>query len=350
MSLLLAWALPTTAAFGFQQARRSPQPCQRSGIRSLLAVADLLKPASTIRKEAIGDVLPDCPATIWNENGIDVAKWQATYRAEDDVACPIEVQASDADNLEGAAYFVRRKAELEELLSKHGTIWFRGFDLMKDPEGFRSFWESLELAPCLDPIHSSGLRKFLSKQDAIYEEVNKQALSTHYIGLHNEATHKKTATTGAFVCFKPATIRGGEFLIADGEKIFRDMPADVLQTLLDREVRISVSNLDLDVLGIVPGESKEVAKEKVRQLVADTIAPKFDMDLDMIWGTDGKEMRLQAIENSQKPVNRHPKTGRPVWFCNIHNHARFLRDRRPCCVPEVSVSSSPRREINLLVI
>jgi len=31
--------------------------------------------------------------------------------------------------------------------------------------------------------------------------------------------------------------RLGEFLIADGEKIFRDMPADVLQTLLDREVQ-----------------------------------------------------------------------------------------------------------------
>lgn len=37
-----------------------------------------------------------------------------------------------------------------------------------------------------------------------------QTLSQHYIGLHNEATHKKTATTGAFVCFKPATISGGE--------------------------------------------------------------------------------------------------------------------------------------------
>ena len=54
---------------------------------------------------------------------------------------------------------------------------FRGFDLMKDPDGFRTFWESLALDPCLDPIHSSGLRKFLSENDAVYEEVNKQSLS-----------------------------------------------------------------------------------------------------------------------------------------------------------------------------
>ena len=27
--------------------------------------------------------------------------------------------------------------------------------------------------------------------------------------------------------------------------------------------------------------------DKVRDLVGTTIAPKFDMDLEMIWGTDG---------------------------------------------------------------
>merc|ERR1719313_1288596 len=126
----------------------------------------------------------------------------------------------------GKQYFIENREALAAMLQKHGTIWFRGFDLMKDPIGFRTFWESLELPPCLDPIHSSGLRKFLSKKNAVYEEVNKQALSRHYIDLHNEATHKKTATTGAFVCFKPATVSGGEFMIADGEKIFRDMPAE----------------------------------------------------------------------------------------------------------------------------
>merc|ERR1719261_2191286 len=158
-------------------------------------------------------------------------------------------------------------------LAKHGTVWLRGFDLTKDPEGFHAFWEALDLPPCLDPIHSSGLRKFLSKDDALYEEVKE----------------RKCATNGAFVCFKPATVSGGEFLIADGERIFRDLDPEVLQTLLDGKVRISVSNLDLDVLGVLPGSTKEEAMEKVRELVGDTVAPKFDMDLDMIWGTDGQE-------------------------------------------------------------
>ena len=34
--------------------------------------------------------------------------------------------------------------------------------------------------------------------------------------------------------------------------------------------------------------------------------------------------RLQAIEHAQSPINRHPETGRPLWFCNVHNHARLV--------------------------
>jgi len=166
--------------------------------------------------------------------------------------------------------------------------------------------------------------------------------------LHQEMTEKRTATTGAFVCFQPATESGGEFLIADGERIFRDLDPEVLKVLIDRQVRISVSNLDLDVLGVLPGATKEEAMEKVQQMVADTVAPKFDMDLDMIWGTDGRDMRLQAIEHAQSPVNRHPDTGRPVWFCNMHNHARFLRERRRCNVPEVGMTDVFFGDLNII--
>jgi len=315
-------------------------------------VAEILKPAAEWVGSAtsaiggpsggnapdLGTSLPDCPTTLWNADAIDVDEWQAKYKEEDMPVCPVEVVATPEANAQGAAYFVERREEFAELLAKHGTIWFRGFDLTKDTDGFRTFWESLQLDPCLDPIHSSGLRKFLSKRDALYEEVNKQALSRHYIGLHQEMTEKRTATAGAFVCFQPATVSGGEFFIADGERIFRDIPSDVMKKLIERKIRISVSNLDLDVLNILPTDTKEQAMEKVRVMVADQVAPKFDMDLDMIWGTDGRDMRLQAIEHAQSPINRHPVSGRPVWFCNMHNHARFLRERRPCSVPEVGMT------------
>jgi hypothetical protein len=65
-------------------------------------------------------------------------------------------------------------------------------------------------------------------------QVNKQSLAQHYIGLHNESTFKKTATYGAFVCFNPATEGGGEFFIADGAKIFRDMKTEVLEKFYNK--------------------------------------------------------------------------------------------------------------------
>ena len=335
----LALGLPLAQSFGVGPAPSRPVVRPRCGHAH--AIADLVKPlvgASSSSKQNLGNAVPDCPSTIWDVEGLDVEEWQQKYRSEDLPACPIEVVATPEDNAAGRAYFLENRERFAEMLATHGTIWFRGFDLMKDTEGFREFWEALELAPCLDPIHSSGLRKFLSKSDAVYEEVNKQSLSRHYIGLHQEMTEKKTATAGAFVCFQPATVSGGEFFIADGERIFRDMDADVLKLLIDRQVRISVSNLDLGVLGVLPGSTKEQAMEAVRAKVAETVAPKFDMDLDMIWGTDGNDMRLQAIEHAQSPINRHPKSGRPVWFCNMHNHARFLRERRYCSVPEVGMT------------
>jgi hypothetical protein len=208
---------------------------------------------------------------------------------------------------------------------------------MKTEAGFRDFYEAVGLDPCLDPIHTSGLRSFASQEDAIYEEVNKESLSQHYIGLHQESTHKKTATYGAFVCFQPATESGGEFMIADAAKIARELDVDVAQRMYDKKIRISVSNLDMDFLGAL-GPGKDGAMEGVRQLVDTAVAPKFDMDLEMIYGSDGKPMRLQAVERVASPFNRHPETGELLWFCNIHNHARYLRDRRPCSVPEVGMT------------
>ena len=160
------------------------------------------------------------------------------------------------------------------------------------------------------------------------------------------------------MCFKPATVEGGEFFIADAAKIARDLDADVAQRIYDRKIRISVSNFDMDFLegadfdinlpDIIVDKTglpkktevrlKEPIMEGARVLVDKLVAPKFDMDLEMKYGADGNPMRMQAIEQVASPFNRHPVTGELLWFCNIHNHARYLRDRRPCTVPEVGMT------------
>jgi hypothetical protein len=94
--------------------------------------------------------------------------------------CPLEIRASSADNKIGAAYFSQNSKKIKEGLLKHGAVWLRGFDLMKGVAGFRSMYEALGLDPCLDPLHSSGLRKFASERDALYEEVSGTNWGTAY--------------------------------------------------------------------------------------------------------------------------------------------------------------------------
>mmetsp|Transcript_24030 Transcript_24030/g.35547 ORF Transcript_24030/g.35547 Transcript_24030/m.35547 type:complete len:455 (+) Transcript_24030:168-1532(+) len=272
----------------------------------------------------------ECPLTRWDSENIDIKA--AQLEAAKMPHCPLEVRASEADNSAGTEYFVKNKEKLRAELLKYGAIWFRGFDLMKSVQGHREMYESLGLDPCLDPLHSSGLRKFASERDALYEEVNKPSLRGHYIGLHCESTAKRTAAYAAFVCFQKATEGGGRFLVADGAAILAELDSDLLQKLYDRQIRISVSNLD------IPPSLPDVVKGGIKNLVDAAVAPKFDMDLEMIYESDGKPGRLQAVETAERPINRHPVTGLPVWFNNAHNHARKLRDRRPCGVPEVGMT------------
>lgn len=246
--------------------------------------------------------------------------------------CPLEIRASDEDNAKGAQYFAENKEMIRAELLKYGAVWLRGFDLMKGVSGHREMYEALGLDPCLDPLHSSGLRKFSSERDALYEEVNKPSLRGHYIGLHCESTTKRTAAYAAFVCFQKATEGGGRFLVADGAAILAELDTALLKKLYDRKMRISVSNID------IPPSVPEFAQNGIRDLVGAAVAPKFDMDLEMMIGADGKEGRLQAVEIAESPINKHPVTGLPVWFNNAHNHARKLRDRRPCGVPEVGMT------------
>lgn len=202
--------------------------------------------------------------------------------------CPKEIRASPADNAAGAAYFSAIKDQIREDLLRHGAVWLRGFDLMKSVRGYREMYEALGFDPCLDPLHSSGLRKFASERDALYEEVNKPSLRGHYIGLHCESTSKRTAAYAAFVCFQRATEAGGRFLVADGAAILAELDAALLKKLYQRKIRISVSNLD------IPPALPGFAKEGIKMLVDAAVAPKFDMDLEMIYESDGKPGRLQV--------------------------------------------------------
>jgi len=335
-SSVLACALGATAVAAASVTRRSARGSRTGG--SGLARRSTATATATKVKEDLSGKLPDCPSTIWKADGIDVGNLppiQAT--------APYVIDAAKlGEALKGAEqeYFAAEQKKIMNTLHEHGAILFKNFESTKNAEGFRNFFEAMELNPCLDPIHTSGLRDMVEKKDGVYEAVNKPSLSQHFVGLHNESTFVKTAMYGAFVCFQPASEGGGEFIIADGAEIIQRMDPDVLKRIYEKKVRISVSNLDLNFIDAVPGDdAKKSVMDFFQDLILKAVAPKFDMDLQMIYGSDGSNpYRLQAIEHAQSPINTHPLTGQPVWFCNIHNHSRYLRDRRPCAIPEVGMT------------
>jgi len=312
---------------------------QRS--QSRLAMCQQAPKQTAVAERKASDLsgaLPDCPKTIWNAEDIDIANLPPVKETAPLIIDAAEMKDELANGTE-KEWFLAQREKIMAQLQEHGAIWFRNFESTKDAEGFRAFYEALQLNPCLDPIHTSGLRAMEVQKHAVYEAVNKPSLAQHFVGLHNESTFVKTATYGAFVCFEPASEGGGEFFIADGAKIVNDLDKEVLSRIYNNKVRISVSNLDLNFLGALPDTMREQTADFLQNLILNVVAPKFDMDLEMVFGADqSNPYRLQAIEHAQSPINKHPVTGQPVWFCNLHNHSRYLRDRRPCTVPEVGMT------------
>ena len=176
-----------------------------AGLKGEQDEADPVGPASGL--EDLSDRLPDCPRTRWDFEGVDLAATQAAYREAEFPECPKVLERAGAEGSEEAelAWLAANREEIKADLVKHGAVLIKGMQVTRQGAGFRRMYDALGFDVCLDPIHTSGLRKFATEEDGIYEEVNKPALRQHYIGLHNESTTNRTAAFGAFVCFQPAT-------------------------------------------------------------------------------------------------------------------------------------------------
>ena len=148
--------------------------------------------------------------------------------------------------------------------------------------------------------------------------------------MHNEFVGTRAPRAAAFVCFKAAET-GGEFLIADGRKMFRDLSPDLVEELYTRGIRYSV--MELPFFGWVdglPGFLQEPVMGLVKGLASAAISSKVDFDVELRWGEAGYDntKMLQARAPPQPPIVMHPVTGDPTWFCNVHSHSSKLRKER----------------------
>jgi hypothetical protein len=284
------------------------------------------------------DEVPKCPLTRWNSDGIQISQLQTPTRT-----LPLEVRHEPSSGVSEADSIAMQRGEILSQLEQGGAIWFRGFELMKTKEGFQTFYEQMQLSPCQDPLASVGARAVVSKKGAMYEAVNKPSRAKFFVGMHNESTFKRTNRLGAFVCFKKAE-KGGEFLLADGRKVLADMDPDVLDRVYSKGVRFSNAELPFFDFLRNAGPLKDVLMPVCKAVAEAAVAAKIDMELELKWAEDEKDgLRLLAFSPPQSPVNRHPTTGDPAWFCNVHSHSRYLRDQRDGDLPDSSGASKLNR-------
>ena len=327
----------TALAFSMAPASFAP-PASHASPRTAVRMEVMEKVVGSGDKASMDtsiDEVPKCPLTVWNSDGIDIASLQKPTRT-----VPLEVRHDASSGVSEVESIAQQREQILAQLEAGGAIWFRGFELMKTKEGFTTFYEQLQLSPCQDPLASVGARAIVSKKGAMYEAVNKPSRAKFFVGMHNESTFKRTNRLGAFVCFKQAE-KGGEFLLADGRAVLADMDKDVLERVYTKGVRFSNAELPFfDFLRSTPEAVKETLKPVFKAVADVAVAAKIDMELDLKWAENDKDgLRLQAFSPRQSPVNRHPTTGEPAWFCNVHSHSRYLRDTRDGVLVESSGAS-----------
>jgi len=331
---VLFLSVPSALSFALSGgARAAPLASPRAAVHAAAATKSEFDKASF---DTSIDEVPKCPLTQWDSQSIDFTAVTAKERS-----VPTELRAEAG--MSEADWITSNRESLLAQLERDGALWFRGMELMKSKEGFQQFYELLGLNPCQDPLASVGARAVVSKKGAMYEAVNKPSRRKFFVGMHNESTFKRTNRLGAFVCFKQAET-GGEFLLMDGQKVLAEMDPDVRTRLYERGVQFSNAELPFFDFLRSAGPLKEVLKPVFQQMASVAVAAKIDMELELKWAENEKDgLRLLAFSPPQSPINRHPSTGDPAWFCNVHSHSRYLRDQRDGDLPETSGASKLNR-------
>lgn len=273
--------------------------------------------------------LADCPYTLYGTKDVRVAEERKSLKVAE---CPLEVHMPEElkGNIEGQkAYFAKNLPQIYKDLKVHGAVVFRGFELSREAAGFQQVGEALELERCEDPLHSVAARDAVNKEAGVYEAVNKPSRRKFYVGMHNEMVGNRAPGAAIFVCFKAAE-EGGEFLIADGREMFRELDEDWLTEIYDKEVRYSTAEFPMGFLESLPGFVSSALEPVAYGVLQQALKMKVDFETELVWEKseyDGSKI-LQVRAMPQVPIVRHPYTGEPAWWGSMHSHAEYLRSER----------------------
>lgn len=192
---------------------------------------------------------------------------------------------------------------LEELLSEHGALLFRGFRV-QGTEEFGEFVSAASEGGRLAYIDRSTPR--VDKADRIYTATTYPR--EHVINMHNEGTYWRRWPRKLFFYCKWPAAAGGQTPIADVSAVLGSISPPIREEF-DRRQVMYVRNYNSG-LGL---RWQEVFQTDCRQSVEEYCR---ENDIEFEWRPDDR-LRTRQVRPA---VRVNPGTGNRVWF----NHAAFF--------------------------
>ena len=189
---------------------------------------------------------------------------------------------------------------IDSSLLQYGASLFRGFDLVEAAE-FESLIETVS-GPLLNYSYRSTPRSLVSGR--IYSSTEYPAHQS--IPLHNENSYSRSWPMKIWFFSMQVAKQGGATPIADSRKIFKAIPAEICEAFVRKGlmyVRNYGIGLDLPWQEVFQTSSKAALEDFCR---------KAEMEFEWL-GED--QLRTKQI---CQVVERHPRTGEPVWFNQAH--------------------------------
>ncbi|GAX45366.1 amino acid adenylation [Tolypothrix sp. NIES-4075] len=208
---------------------------------------------------------------------------------------PLVIQPA-IDNIDLVDWFQNSREFVEQKLSKHGALLFRGFNNNLLPDVFEQF----ALAICSDLFNENGEHQRESVSRNIYTPVfypPEQKLLLHNENSFNHSWPMKIL----FGCVLPAQ-QGGETPLVDSRQVFELIDPKIREQFMQKKimyVRNYGEELGLSWQSVFNTVDKSEVEEKCKKNL-----------MDFEW-KEGDRLRTSCVRPS---VVIHPNTGEISWF------------------------------------
>ena len=213
-------------------------------------------------------------------------------------------------------FLQRNRPWLEERMNVHGAILIRGFDVANARDmqtAVQSFHPKLN-----NTYRGTSPRNLLDQTEYVFSAAE---VPTNYpIAQHIEMSFLPEPPSQLyFGCLKPSASVGGETSLADFRSVFRDLPSDLKQKLLDKGIRYTRTHrrvgakytYDVSEMLGWPQLFGTDSKEEVERICAKEGIP---------YEWQGEDQDVFVSTTQSDAFQLHPVTGEHVWF----NHTQVF--------------------------